>query len=107
MKDLYGVEFIPRDGVEFVDEEVFGDNKVHIFDCWCYDGIAYCFLPNSVNVLPDLIVKYPKREDVIKDEELCAYILRYCGLYDLGYEDINYGDIMLSLGNINKTKREL
>lgn len=107
MKDFYGVEYIPREGVYFVEVELFGDKEEHEFDCKCYDGVAFCYEVNSENVLPDLIVEYPKRENVMKDEELCEYILRYCGLYDLGYEDINYGDIMLALGNINKTKREL
>jgi hypothetical protein len=105
MKDKYGVDFIQRDNVEFSDEEVFGDKDVHEFNCDCYDGVAFCYERNTSKVLPDLIVEYPKREDVMQDKMLCDCILKYCGLYDLGYEDINYGDIMLALGKINKKQK--
>lgn len=64
----------------------------------CYDGYAIATTKNGST----LNLTYPKREDVIKDENLCKYVLDYRGLFDLTSNDIHYGDIMISLGEIKE-----
>jgi hypothetical protein len=50
-------------------------------------------------------VTYPKKANVLSDDNLCMSILKYRGLYDLQKEDIHFGDIMLYLGKVEKDKQ--
>lgn len=94
--------------IEFSDKRFFKDNLPHLYDCKCYDGYAICYAQSNednVNVPPTIIVTYPKKANVLSDDNLCMSILNYRGLYDLQKEDIHFGDIMLYLGKVEKDKQ--
>ena len=87
----------------FCDKKVFKDKKEHAYDCKCYDGYAICKLADEDDkTAPKVIrVTYPKRKDVLKNKDMCEYILEYRGLYDLSSININCGDIMVVYGVID------
>lgn len=95
-------DFIFRDEVYFFDEDVFGDKEEHCYEVRCSDGWAIGYPLDEEDV--EIEINYPKRDFVVSNESLSKYVLRYCGLYDQKAENINYGDIMLSLGIIVKEK---
>ena len=94
--------YILRDNVYFVDKTIFGDEFEHYYDAKCYDGYAIAKrISDDENEPYELKITYPKLADVVNDKELVDEILTYFGLVDLygcTAKDINYGDIMLYLG---------
>ena len=66
-------------------------------DCHCYNGIA---IGKEFGTENWFTFYYPKLEDVLKDDDMIEEILTYCGLYDLNAKHINYGDIMVTYGEI-------
>ena len=96
-------ETIKREEVEFCDSTFFNDNEVHCYDLECADGHATGSKSYPEDNAPEQIeVTYPTLQEVLADEEKSAYVLRYCGLYNLKAEDINYADIMLAYGEIKR-----
>ena len=93
-------DYVWEESIEFENEDFFGDDDVHIYDCKCYDGYAICRLSaEEDNFGPDIIrVTYPTREEVLTDESMADEVLKYRGLYDVGPNDITYGDIMMKFG---------
>lgn len=69
----------------------------------CYDGYAIGELLNKeVYMCPDTIrMEYPTLDEVLSDKgSIADDILVYRGLWDKEHDDINYGDIMMYLGEI-------
>lgn len=99
-------DFIDEEEVLVTDEDVFGDNEEHAYDFRCYDGYAEGQPSRNWDEeyeeeLPQTLhMTYPKLEEVLNDEDMTNYILKYRGLHDLGPEDITYGDIMIALGEV-------
>lgn len=91
---------IHEDGVLFVDEKFFGDKMEHEYDCICKDGIATGTRVNDNNEDEPLsiIIEYPSLSNLTEEEK--DRILSYRGLYNLGYDGINYGDVMVAYGKI-------
>lgn len=75
----------------------------------CYDGFAIGVLTGTEDGTPvdnrnptRIVMIYPEREDLLKNKGLTEQVLRYRGLEkDFGPEEINYGDIMMALGEIS------
>jgi hypothetical protein len=90
--------------IEFINEEVFGDDKGHYYNVECFDGYAIAKLADAEDkVAPkELRLTYPVMEHIKEDDDLCDTILKYRGLYDKDKGDIHYGDIMLYCGIIEK-----
>ncbi len=91
--------------VFFVDKEFFGDNEEHCYSVECHNGYAVGTLDEGFDdeVAPKTInIEYPKRAEVMKKKQLVREILVYRGLFDLGPNDLTYGDIMMYLGKIVK-----
>lgn len=96
--------FVEEDEVLVTDKELFGDNEEHAYDMRCHDGWAEGTPSNDEEGLPARIrMTYPKRDEVLADKKLAHYVLKYRGLYDLDFDDITYGDIMMALGEVDKT----
>lgn len=101
-------KFILEEDIFFTDKKIFKDEEEHYYTCKCYDGVAICtpFYDEEDEEenknSPMLIVTYPKKEDVLKNNDLCQDILTYRGLYDLKKNQIHYGDIMLYMGELTK-----
>lgn len=74
-------------------------DSLGLFDCECYDGFAVC---KNIETNTKVIMTYPTLAEVLADEDLCDKILQYRGLYDLQAKDIHFGDIMMTLGEIEK-----
>ena len=84
---------------------VFDDNKSGMYYVDCYDGYGEATLDkenwdNDEGVPETVKMKYPTKAEVLADEDLSEQVLEYRGLYDLGANDIHYGDIMMCLGEI-------
>ncbi len=95
------MKMVHRDGVLFTDTGFFGDNEEHEYDCDCMDGHAYCVLADMSDHAPYSIeVEYPKMEELTDKQK--DRILEWCGLYDLSYSDIDYGDVCVAFGTIKK-----
>lgn len=98
----------PLAGSRYVEEEAmfcspsfFGDDYEHCYDVDCCDGWASGALHDPNDDAPKTIkLTYPTLAEVLANEELTSYVLRYRGLWDCTKEDINYGDIMMALGEI-------
>ena len=88
-------DFILEEEIEF-----YFDGRLHLYDCKCYDGRAYCTLiENDDSFAPkEVELIYPKLKDVLSDEDKVREVLEYRGLYDLTDKDIHYGDIMMCYG---------
>jgi hypothetical protein len=85
----------------FQDPCFFHDDNEHYYDVECYDGHGIGTLVDEEDNAPKTIkVDYPTLKEVLADEEMSAYVLRYRGLYDLSAKDIRYDDIMLAFGEI-------
>ena len=86
----------------FQDVCFFNDENEHTYDVECHDGYGIGTLADEDdNNAPKTIkVKYPTLAEVLADEEMSTYVLRYRGLYDLSAKDIRYDDIMLAYGEI-------
>lgn len=96
-------KFIMEEDILLCDKKVFGDNEEHSFNCKCYDGYAECTATDSEEKVQKVIMTYPLRKEVLKNEDMCDAILTYRGLYDCTKKDIHYGDIMMKYGVITKT----
>jgi hypothetical protein len=69
----------------------------------CYNGYAIGELLDKENYMcADTIrMEYPTLEEVLSDKGgIADYVLQYRGLWDKTYKDIDYGDIMMCLGEI-------
>lgn len=69
----------------------------------CYDGYAIGeLLDKEEYMCPDTIrMEYPTLDEVLSDKGgIADDILFYRGLWDKQHDDINYGDIMMYLGEI-------
>ena len=98
-------ESIRSEFVCFTNEKLFGDDMEHFYNVECFDG--YGIATNSDkddNAPTKLKVTYPKREEIINDKERATKVLNYNGLYDLSIKDINFADIMLCYGKLEKMK---
>ena len=89
--------YILRENVYFIDKTIFGDEFEHYYDAKCYDGYAIAKrISDDENEPYELKITYPKLAEVVEDKDLVDEILTYFGLDDS--QDINYGDIMLYIG---------
>lgn len=80
--------------------EIYHDkDSLGLYDCECYDGFAIC---KNIKTNTNAILTYPTLAEVLADEDLCDKILQYRGLHDLQAKDIHFGDIMMTLGEIEK-----
>ena len=94
-------KFILEDEILFTNKKIFKDSEEHSYTCKCYDGVAVC-TPTDEDESPMIVATYPKKEEVLKDKNLCRKILDYRGLYDTRPSQITNGDIMLKLGKLTK-----
>ena len=78
------------------------NDKEYEYDMTCYDGYAYGVLRENTTDAPNIIkMEYPTLNDVIYDKGgIADYILSYRGLWDLDESKIQYGDIMMCLGEV-------
>ena len=83
--------------IEICEPEFFGDSKVRLFDCQCFDGFAICFEPETGKIIT---LHYPLRSIVICNDSMADEVLNYRGLWDLKAKDITFGDIMMCYGKI-------
>ena len=91
--------YILRENVYFIDKTIFGDEFEHYYDAKCYDGYAIAKrISDDENEPYELKITYPKLAEVVEDKDLVDEILTYFGLEDCTDQDINYGDIMLYMG---------
>ena len=102
LKEAFDDETVFEEDVLFSDSDFFGDSEEHSYDMECKDGMAIGKLNDDSNAPGVIKVTYPKLDEVLSDEKLSNYILKYRGLHDLRPEDITYGDIMMALGKIVK-----
>ena len=95
-------DFILKDEVCFCDESFFHDKKEHTYEVTCYDGYGIGYLIDADDYETPTYIKviYPTLQEVLADDGMASEVLEYCGLYDLEPSDINYGDIMLTYGEI-------
>jgi hypothetical protein len=95
-------DIIFEEAIEFVDDNIFGNDMEHTYDCECKDCVAIGTLsdPSDTSAPKKIKIEYPSLEEILEDEDACDYILQYRGLYDLTASDINYGDIMMAYGDI-------
>lgn len=101
-------KYILEEEIFFVDKKIFKDENEHYYTCKCYDGVAICtpyydeYDEEENKNLPMIISTYPKKKDILKDDDLSQKILDYRGLFDLRKNQIHYGDIMMYLGKLTK-----
>ena len=97
-------DYIFREDVLLYDSAIFGDDDEHEYNAKCYDGYAIAERSETEDGKVPLKLKmtYPKLSEVLKDDALAKEVLDYSGLFDLQPKDINYGDIMLCFGTIEK-----
>ena len=101
-------KYILEEDIFFTNKKIFKDENEYCYTCKCYDGVAICTPyyheddEEENKNLPMIISTYPKKKDVLKDNDLCQEILTYRGLYDLTKKQIHYGDIMMYLGKLTK-----
>lgn len=100
LREAVDNETVFEEDVLFSDSDFFGDSEEHSYDMECKDGVAIGKLNDDSNAPGVIKVTYPKLDEVLSDEKLSNYVLKYRGLHDLGPEDITYGDIMMALGKI-------
>lgn len=95
-------DIIFEEAIEFVDDDIFGNDMEHEYNCECKDGVAIGTLcdESDTNAPKKIKIEYPLLKEILEDEDKCDYILQYRGLYDLTASDINYGDIMMAYGDI-------
>lgn len=96
------------DDILVYDAMFFGDTNEHNYDFECYDGIAYGTLSDDEDETApkNITMIYPKLAEVMNDDDMQNYILKYNGLYDLTANDILYEDILLAYGVIVKKDAE-
>lgn len=100
-------KFYIEDEIYFTDKKVFKDNLEHPYTCTCFDGYAHCVAIecDENKSVPQIIkVTYPLRKEIMKSKSKCDSILLYRGLFDCTKKDINYGDIMVKFGVVEKPK---
>lgn len=91
-------KYIEEEDVLITNKNIFGDEEEHIYDLRCFDGYAECEPQNDSD--PELVMIYPKIEEVRSDETMSDHILKYRGLCDLSADDITFGDIAITYGKI-------
>lgn len=100
LREAVNNETVFEEDVLFSDSNFFGDSEEHSYDMECKDGMAIGKLNDDSDAPGVIKVTYPKLDEVLSDEKLSNYVLKYRGLHDLRPEDITYGDIMMALGKI-------
>lgn len=88
--------------IKETDIALYIHGKEGMYDVDCYDGYAFATLTDDVEDagLPKNVkLIYPTKAEVLADEEMTQEVLEYRGLYDLGAEDIHFGDIMMCRGD--------
>lgn len=80
-----------------------------IADCLCADKLAIAIEQSEEERKFCYFLKYPTLQEVLNDRVMTNEVLTYCGLYDLNAKDLNYGDLMLTYGEIftGATKAEI
>lgn len=68
-----------------------------ICDCFCCNGFAFAVEQSNEERKFCYHINYPTIEEVLHNNDMCNEIISYCG-----FNDINFGDIMLTYGKINK-----
>lgn len=81
-------------------------NNGVIADCFCINGFALAVEQSDEERKFSFCLSYPTLEDVLTDKDKCHEILTYCGLWDLTDKEINFGDIMLTFGEIIPPNKE-
>lgn len=95
--------YIEETDVLFSSKEVFGDHKEHCYNVRCYNGYAIGFSADG-STPQEVVLRYPKLENILTDENSINHVLEYRGLHDLSASDIHYGDIMITYGEILTAK---
>ena len=72
-----------------------------IADCFCINGFALAVEQSDEERKFSFCLSYPTLEDVLTDKDKCHEIISYCG-----FNDINFGDIMLTYSEIVKPNKE-
>ena len=94
-------KYVMEVGVLLVDKEIFGDSNEHSYKVKCFDGYAIAEKEEKSDDAPSTLeLTYPRLAEI--DNHLKKNILQYRGLYDLGCEDVTYGDVMMYFGKIKK-----
>lgn len=77
--------------------------------CFCSDKLAIAIEQSDEERKFCYFLQYPSLQEVLNSKALTNDVLRYCGLYDLTAKDLNYGDLMLTFGEIysGATKAEI
>jgi hypothetical protein len=77
--------------------------------CFCSDKLAIAIEQSDEERKFCYFLQYPSLQEVLDSKALTNDVLRYCGLYDLSAKDLNYGDLMLTYGEIftGATKAEI
>lgn len=95
-------DFVLEEDVYITNEKVFGDLDEHSYDVTCYDGFAVGHSVDMLDNEPERVkLIYPKREEILTDEDRAEFVLKSRGLYDLTQDDIHFGDIMMVYGKIS------
>lgn len=76
-------------------------NNGVIADCFCINGFALAVEQSNEERKFSFCLSYPTLEDVLKDKDMCHEIISYCG-----FNDINFGDIMLTYSEIVKPNKD-
>ena len=99
METINNINYILEKNIEV---EV-SNGKYAEYDLMCFNGVAIGTLNVDVSYAPrEIILHYPKLIDVLDNEELSDYVLKYRGLHNLKKEDIHYGDVMMCYGRVCK-----
>lgn len=94
-------DFIIENDILLSDQLFFGDNKEHPYNFKCYDG--YAVGTALEDETPQIVeMTYPTLEEILANKEKTEKILKYRGLYDLYSNDLHYGDVMVTFGEIVK-----
>lgn len=72
-----------------------------ICDCFCCNGFAFAVEQSKEERKFCYYLNYPTLEEVEHNDDMCKEIISYCG-----FNDINFGDIMLTYGQVNKPIKE-
>ena len=101
--DMEKEKVILEEGILLYDPKVFKGDEEHEYDVECYDGIGFATLVETDNkaLPPFVILTYPLRDEVLKSTRQARKVMEYRGLYDVPYEEMTYGDIMICLGKVN------
>lgn len=94
-----------EEDVYFYDESLFDDKREHYYKVKCYDGVGigqweYNDDESGQKIAFYIVVTYPTLQEVKSNERLADNVLDYRGLYDIDIDEINYGDVMMTYGEV-------